>query len=97
MAPVCEAGRSSIIVGPDDEVLLALVELARAGVDVLLELALARLEVAAGAAVAVVAAAAAAGVSTSSNFSSLTTCCWTPPWRPKPPAGLATDLTSSEQ
>jgi hypothetical protein len=34
-------------------------------------------------------------LSTSSNFS-LTTCCWTPPWRPKP-AGLATDLTSSEQ
>jgi hypothetical protein len=34
-------------------------------------------------------------LSTSSNFS-LTTCCWTPPWRPKP-AGLAIDLTSSEQ
>ena len=49
-ASIEPARRSWSVVGLDDEVLLALVELAGAGVDVLLELGLAGLEVAVAAA-----------------------------------------------
>lgn len=51
MLGTCDQHNVRLVIGPDDEVLLALVELAGAGVDVLLEPALAHLEVAGAAAV----------------------------------------------